>query len=52
MKLGEKGYTLVELIISVSIIVAATGAAGGAIFQIFRVRMLLRLQLNQERTHL
>ncbi len=36
MKLGEKGYTFIELIIAITIMVAASGAAGGAIFQILR----------------
>ncbi len=36
MKPGEKGYTLVELLIAITIMAAATGAAGAAIFQIMR----------------
>ena len=36
MKLGEKGYTLIELLIAITIMVAASGAASMAIFQIFR----------------
>ena len=36
MKLGEKGYTLIELLIAVTITVLASGAATGAIFQIFK----------------
>jgi len=36
MKLGEKGYTLIELLIAITIIVVASGAAGAAIFQILR----------------
>ena len=36
MKLGEKGYTLVELLVAMTIMVAASGAAGAAMFQIFR----------------
>jgi len=36
MKLGEKGYTLIELIIATTIMVIATGAAGAAIFQVLR----------------
>ncbi len=36
MKLGEKGYTLIELLIAITITVLAIGAAGGAIFQVFR----------------
>jgi len=36
MKLGEKGYTLIELIIAITIMTLATGAAGAAIFQIVR----------------
>ncbi len=35
MKPGEKGYTLVELLIATTIIAMAAGAAGAAIFQIF-----------------
>ena len=35
MKLGEKGFTLVELVVAIAITVLATGAAGAAIFQIF-----------------
>ncbi len=36
MKLGEKGYTLIELLVAITIMVAASGAAGGAIFQVIR----------------
>ena len=36
MKPGEKGYTLVELLIAMTITVMATGAAGTAIFQVLR----------------
>ena len=36
MKLDEKGFTLIELLIAITIMVAASGAAGGAIFQIFK----------------
>ncbi len=36
MKLGEKGYTLIELLIAITIMVTASGAAGGAIFQVIR----------------
>ncbi len=36
MKPGEKGYTLIELLIAVTIMVLAVGAAGAAIFQIFK----------------
>ena len=36
MKLGEKGYTLIELLIAITIMVLASGAAGATIFQIFR----------------
>ena len=36
MKLDEKGYTLVELIIAITIMALVTAAAGGAIFQVFR----------------
>ena len=36
MKLNEKGFTLIELLIAITIMVLAIGAAGGAIFQIFR----------------
>ena len=35
MKLGEKGFTLVELVVAITIMVLASGAAGAAIFQIF-----------------
>jgi len=35
MKPGEKGFTIIELIIALSIMVLASGAAGAAIFQIF-----------------
>ena len=34
MKSSEKGFTLIEVIISVTIMVVASGAAGAAIFQI------------------
>jgi len=36
MKLGEKGFTLVELVVATAITVLASGAAGAAIFQVFR----------------
>jgi len=36
MKPGEKGYTLIELLIAITIMVAASGAAGAAIFQVVR----------------
>ena len=36
MKLSEKGYTFIELLIAITIIVLASGAAGAAIFQIVR----------------
>jgi len=36
MKPGEKGFTLVELLIAITIMVLASGAAGAAIFQILR----------------
>ena len=36
MKLDEKGYTIVELLIAITIMVMASGAAGAAIFQIIR----------------
>ena len=36
MKLGEKGFTLIELVIAIAIIVVATGSASAAIFQIFK----------------
>ncbi len=36
MKPGEKGYTLVELLVAITIIAMASGAAGAAIFQILR----------------
>ena len=36
MKPGEKGYTLVELLIAITIMVMASGAAAAAIFQILR----------------
>ncbi len=36
MKPGEKGYTLIELMIATTIMALATGAAGAAIFQILR----------------
>ncbi len=36
MKPGEKGYTLIELLIAITIMALATGAAGAAIFQILR----------------
>ena len=36
MKHGEKGYTLIELIIAITIMVLASSAAGAAIFQILR----------------
>jgi len=36
MKHGEKGYTLIELIIAIAIMVIVSGAAGATIFQIFK----------------
>lgn len=36
MKSSEKGFTLIEVLISVTIMVLASGAAGAAIFQIMR----------------
>ncbi|MFC2035966.1 type II secretion system protein J [Chloroflexota bacterium] len=36
MKLGEKGYSIVELLIAITIMVLAAGAASTAIFQIIR----------------
>lgn len=36
MKPGEKGYTLIELLVAITIMAAATGAAAGGIFQIIR----------------
>ncbi|MFC1991404.1 type II secretion system protein J [Chloroflexota bacterium] len=36
MKSREKGFTIIELIIAVSIMILVAGAAGPAIFQIFR----------------
>jgi len=36
MKLGEKGFTLVELVVAVAITVMVTGAAVGAVFQVFK----------------
>ncbi len=36
MKLSEKGFALVELVIAVAITVVISGAAGAAIFQVFR----------------
>ncbi|MFC1864677.1 type II secretion system protein J [Chloroflexota bacterium] len=36
MKPSEKGYILVELLVATTIMVLASGAAGAAIFQIFR----------------
>ena len=36
MKLGERGYTLIEVLISITIMALASSAAGGAIFQIMR----------------
>ena len=36
MKLGEKGFTLIEFLVSITIIVLASGAAGAAIFQVVR----------------
>ena len=36
MKQGEKGFTLVELLVATTIIVLATGAAGAATFQVFK----------------
>jgi len=36
MRLGEKGYTLIELLIAITIIAVASAAAGAGIFQILR----------------
>ena len=36
MKSREKGFTLIEMLISISIIAVASAAAGGAIFQVMR----------------
>ena len=36
MKKGEKGYTLIELIIAITILAVAVAAAGGGIYQIIR----------------
>ena len=36
MKIGEKGFTLVELLVAITIMVLATGAASTAIFQVLR----------------
>ncbi len=36
MKYGEKGYTLVELLIAITIMVLVSGAAGAVIFRILR----------------
>ncbi len=36
MKPGEKGYTLIELLIAITIMALASVAAGAGIFQIFR----------------
>ena len=36
MKLGEKGFTLIEMVIAIAITVVATGSAGAAIFQVLR----------------
>jgi len=36
MKRGEKGFTLIELIVAITIMALASGAAGTAIFQILR----------------
>ena len=36
MKLGEKGYTVIELLVAITIMFLASGAAGAAIFQVFR----------------
>ncbi|MFC2011440.1 type II secretion system protein J [Chloroflexota bacterium] len=36
MKLGEKGYTLLELMIAITITVIVTGSAGSAIFQVLK----------------
>ena len=36
MKQGEKGFTLVELLVATTIIVLASGAAGAATFQVFK----------------
>ncbi len=36
MKPGEKGYTLIELLIAITIMAVAAGAAGAAIFQVLR----------------
>jgi len=34
MKLGEKGYTFIELLIAITIMVLVSGVAGAAIFQV------------------
>ena len=36
MKPGEKGYTFIEMLISISIMALVGGAAGGAIFQVMK----------------
>ncbi len=36
MKAGEKGFTLIDLLMAVTITVLVSGAAGAAIFQVFR----------------
>ena len=36
MKLGQKGFTLLELLIAVSVMVVAASAAGAGIFQTFQ----------------
>ena len=36
MKLGEKGYTLIELVVAITIMVLASAAASAAIFQIYK----------------
>ena len=36
MKPGEKGYTLIELLVAITIMAVASGAAGAAIFQVLR----------------
>ena len=36
MKLGEKGYTFIELVVAIAIIVLVSGAAAIATFQVFK----------------
>ena len=42
MKHGEKGFTLIELAVSLAIIVLASGAAAGATFQVFKGTAIAR----------